>query len=102
MCTCVLLYPSCVLLVKYLFKLLSVFSWVVGFSQLQLGFPQVNLRLLPSPDYLLLRVDCITVTESKFTLLAAWQANESEIRDEVLRQGIQFYSESQLTKKMVG
>ena len=87
----------------------SIYSNLGPFSVGLLGFHCRNWvfhpwtwDLPPSPDYLLLRVDCITVTESKFTLPAAWQANESEIRDEVLRQGIQFYSESQLTKKMAG
>ena len=41
--------------------------------------------------------EIIAVIESKITLLAARQANK--LGDEVLRQGIRLYSESQQTKK---
>ena len=42
----------------------------------------------------------VCVTESKLTLLAARQADESERRDDEARKRL--YLESQLTEKMVG
>ena len=69
------------------------------FFTAEIGLSTDEFEILPSPGYLLLHVNSIAVNEFKLALLVPWQANEPEIRDEVLRHGIQFYSESQLNKK---
>ena len=99
MCTYVLLYPSRVLFGEVSIQVFVHFQLGCWFFTDEIGLSTDEFEIPPSPGYLLLHVNCIAVSEFKLALLVPWQANEPEIRDEVLRHGIHFYPESQLTKK---